>query len=76
MERDPGDRFESLPERLIREAIEAGEFDDLPGRGRSLAGAGTVDDDIWWVRNWVERNRIDSQSPTRTEQGSSADAVT
>ncbi len=56
MESDPGYRFESLPERLIREAIEAGEFDDLPGQGRPLPGAGTHDDDTWWVRGWLERN--------------------
>ena len=43
------DRFESLPERLIREAIEAGEFDDLPGEGEPIPGAGTVDDELWWV---------------------------
>ncbi|MGH8914970.1 MAG: DUF1992 domain-containing protein [Acidimicrobiia bacterium] len=50
------DRFESLPERLIREAIEAGAFDDLPGSGKPLSGAGRPDDELWWVRSWVRRN--------------------
>ncbi len=31
-------RWESLAERLIREAQERGEFDDLPGHGRPLPG--------------------------------------
>ena len=57
MEHEPVDRFESLPERLIREAIEAGEFDDLPGIGKPLPGAGMPDDDLWWVRDWLKKNR-------------------
>ncbi len=36
-----GPTWESVTERLIREAHEAGDFDDLPGRGRRL----TLDDD-------------------------------
>jgi hypothetical protein len=49
--------YETLPERLIREAIESGEFDDLPGAGKPLPGAGFPDDELWWVREWVQRNR-------------------
>lgn len=30
------DRFESFMEKKIREAIEAGEFDNLPGKGQPL----------------------------------------
>jgi len=58
MENRPlSDTYESLPERLIREAIEAGEFDDIPGSGKPLPGAGVADDDLWWVRDWLKRNR-------------------
>jgi hypothetical protein len=53
----PADVYETLPERLIREAMEAGEFDDLPGAGKPLPGAGVPDDDLWWVRDWLKRNR-------------------
>lgn len=56
MNRDPTDRFEPLPERLIREAIEAGEFDNLPGEGKPIPDAGTKDDELWWVRGWLKRN--------------------
>lgn len=56
MDRNAADRFEPLPERLIREAIEAGEFDNLPGKGKPLPGAGTKDDELWWVRDWLKRN--------------------
>lgn len=56
-DRPPSDIYESLPERLIREAIEAGEFDELPGAGKPLSGAGVPDDDLWWVREWLKRNQ-------------------
>jgi hypothetical protein len=36
-----GPSWESVTERIIREAQEAGDFDDLPGRGRRLE----IDDD-------------------------------
>jgi hypothetical protein len=49
--------YETLPERLIREAMEAGKFDDLPGTGKPLPGAGIPDDDLWWARAWLERNQ-------------------
>ncbi len=44
-------------DRLIRKAMEAGEFDDLPGTGKPIPGAGTVDDELWWVRSWLKRNQ-------------------
>jgi hypothetical protein len=61
---DATDRPESTAERLIREAIEAGDFNDLPGTGEPIPGAGTVDDDLWWVRSWLERNR-EPQDPNK-----------
>jgi len=70
MESD-ANRFESLSERLIREAMEAGEFDDLPGEGNPLPGAGTPDDDNWWVRSWLERNGVDSAFRIRIATDSS-----
>lgn len=30
------DRFESMAEKMLREAIEAGEFDNLPGKGQPV----------------------------------------
>jgi Domain of unknown function (DUF1992) len=52
----PGDPVEAYSDRLIREAMESGQFDDLPGAGKPIPGAGTRDDDGWWVRGWIERN--------------------
>ena len=58
-----GEPQEKLVDRLVREAMEAGEFDDLPGTGKPIAGAGTSDDEYWWFRDWVRRNQIDPDRP-------------
>jgi len=59
MESDHSIRSWSLAERLIEESIAAGEFEDLPGAGKPLPGAGVTDDELWWVRAWLKRNRTD-----------------
>ncbi|ALE76743.1 hypothetical protein FRP1_27555 [Pseudonocardia sp. EC080625-04] len=53
-------RFESPVDRAVREAAERGEFDDLPGRGRPLPGAGTTGpvDENWWVRGYLRREGL------------------
>jgi hypothetical protein len=58
-------RMESVVERRIREAMEAGEFDQLPGVGAPLPGAGTRDDALWWVRGWMKRNDVDPHDIVR-----------
>jgi hypothetical protein len=61
------DPLEHRAERVIREAIEAGEFEDLPGVGKPIPGSGTVDDDLWWVRSWVRRNcQDDDDEPSNS----------
>ena len=57
-------RQEAFVDRVIREAMERGDFDDLPGKGEPIPGAGTVDTEGWWVRRWVERHRQEDQPPS------------
>lgn len=56
MKDSPGVPVESHVDRLIREATERGEFDHLEGEGKPIRGAGTTDDEYWWLREWVKRN--------------------
>lgn len=48
---------ESFIDRQIREAMERGEFDDLPGAGKPIPGAGRPHEPNWWVRSFLERER-------------------
>ncbi len=41
-------------DQAIREAIERGEFENLPGKGKPLPDSGPVDD-MWWVRQFALR---------------------
>lgn len=58
------DRYESHVDRLIRESIERGDFDEVSGEGKPIPGVGSVDDELWWVRGWLRRNRETGQAPS------------
>ena len=47
--------YESSVDRQLREAQERGEFDNLPGAGKPLPGAGGEYDEDWWVKDWLRR---------------------
>jgi hypothetical protein len=47
--------YESSVDRQLREAQERGEFDNLPGAGKPLPGAGGEYVEDWWVRDWLQR---------------------
>jgi len=46
-------------ERLIREAQERGEFDDLAGTGKPLPPFEGQNDENWWIRGLIEREHLD-----------------
>lgn len=55
---EPDSVPESLVERQIREAIERGDFDELPGSGRPIPDLDAGYDPAWWAKRWVVRNRL------------------
>jgi hypothetical protein len=57
-------RYESWVDRQIREAIERGEFDNLPGQGRPIKGLNGRDDENWWVKAYLEREDLPLPLPT------------
>ena len=54
-------RYESAVEKAIREAVERGEFDDLPGRGRPLPNLADADEN-WWLRGYLRREGVPSDA--------------
>ena len=59
----PGVRFETWVERQIREAIDRGEFDNLPGAGKPIPGLDGTHDPDWWVKRLIEREKITGVLP-------------
>lgn len=42
----------------VRQAMERGDFDNLPGAGKPIQGLGAEHDPDWWLKKLVERERI------------------
>jgi hypothetical protein len=47
-----------MVERQIQEAMDRGEFDNLPGAGEPIEGIDRPYDPSWWAKEWVRRNRL------------------
>ena len=47
-----------IAENKIRAAIEAGEFDNLPGFGKPAAIFDEPYDPYWWIRRKLEREQL------------------
>jgi len=45
-------------DRLIREAQERGEFENLPGLGKPIPGLDRPYDELWWVKQLLERENL------------------
>lgn len=54
--------FESWIDRQIREAMERGEFDNLPGAGKPLRDLARDGDD-WWITAKLEREGFEPPLP-------------
>ena len=47
----------------IQQAMERGDFDDLPGAGKPLGDLGSPHDRDWWLRKMIEREQITGVLP-------------
>ena len=47
----------------IRQAMERGAFDDLPGAGKPISDLGTQHDPDWWLKRMVKREQISVLPP-------------
>lgn len=59
----PGIVFEGWIDRQVREAIERGEFDNLPGAGKPIPNLDDNDEN-WWIKAKLEREGIKAPLPT------------
>ena len=57
-QKPPGMSWESWIDQQIREAREAGLFDNLPGAGKPLPNVADGYDPLWWVKQLVQREQI------------------
>ena len=47
----------------IKQAMDRGDFDDLPGAGKPIKNLGTQHDPDWWVKQLIEREKITGLLP-------------
>jgi Domain of unknown function (DUF1992) len=64
-----GATWESWVDRQIRDGIERGDFENLPGKGRPLDGIGADGseshrDEDWWLKAKLRRERLSYLPPT------------
>lgn len=63
MTRKPfGVTFETWIDKQIREATERGDFDNLPGAGKPLPGAGQAYEEQWWLKSYLKREGLTAES--------------
>ena len=55
--------WESWVERKIRESMERGEFDNLPGQGRPLPDLARPYDELWWLRKKLREEKFSIEPP-------------
>ena len=61
-----GKTWESFIEQQIREAMEAGAFDNLEGKGQPIPDLGRAYDPDWWAKKLIEREKVSLTPPALT----------
>lgn len=55
--------WDSLAEQRIAAAQAEGQFDNLPGFGKPIPGIDEPHDELWWVKDKLQRERLSSLPP-------------
>jgi hypothetical protein len=71
----PGVSFETWADKQIREAEERGAFDGLKGKGRPLASLSAPYDELWWVKDKMQREGLSFLPPSLVLRKEAEDAV-
>jgi hypothetical protein len=56
--------WETWIDRQVREGMERGDFDGLPGHGKPLKDIDRPRDELWWVRDKLRREGVEFLPPT------------
>jgi hypothetical protein len=54
----PGVSYETWIDRQVREAMDRGEFDNLPGAGQPIRGIDDPYDEMWWIKQKLRRENV------------------
>jgi hypothetical protein len=66
-ERKPaGQSIESWVEKQIREAMERGEFDNLPGAGKPIPDLNDASDEDWWIKRKLRQEGMSAEAALPT----------
>jgi DnaJ-like protein len=71
----PNVSWESWIDRKIRESMEAGEFDNLPGRGEPIPDLARPYDELWWLRKKLREEQLSIDPPTLVLRREYADTM-
>lgn len=68
------DRFsrgtvERIAENRIREAMEEGKLDELPGLGKPIPDIDEPYDPMWWVKQWMRREKLGKELAQALREG-------
>lgn len=63
-EKPPDKAWDVWIEQLIQEAKDAGEFDQLEGKGKPIPGVEAPYDPDWWVKKLLEREKVSMLPPS------------
>ena len=62
-QKPPKVSWESWVERKIRESIERGDFDNLPGSGKPIPDLARPYDELWWLRKKLRDEKFSIEPP-------------
>jgi hypothetical protein len=65
-QKPPKISWESWVERKIRESMERGEFDNLPGSGEPIPELARPYDELWWLRKKLREEKLSIDPPALT----------
>ena len=52
---------ELIADNRVRQAMEEGQFDDLPGLGKPIPDIDEPYDPMWWVKKWMKRENLSAE---------------